>query len=179
MSGNTCYHSVQNLLSSRLLSKNLKIKIFRTIILPVVLYGCETWSLTLWEERKLRVSENMVLRRIFGPRRKEVTGEWRRLHNEELNDVYSSPNIVRVIKSRRMRWAGHVTRMGEERGMYRVLLGKPEGRRPLGRPRRRWVDNIKMDLQEVGCGYMDWIGLAQDRDRWRALVSTVMNLRVP
>ena len=120
----------------------------------------------------------MVLRRIFGPRRDEVTGEWRRLHNEELNDLYSSPNIVWVIKSRRMRWAGHVARMGEERGVYRVLVGKPEGRRPLGRPRRRWVD-IRMDLQEVGCGYMDWIGLAQERGRWRTLVSAVMNLRVP
>ena len=126
-SGNACYHSVQNLLSSRLLSKNLNIKIYRTIILPVVLYGCETWSLTLREERKLRVFENMVLRRIFGPRRDEVTGEWRRLHNEELNDLYTLPNILRVIKSRRMRWAGHVARMGEERGMYRVLVGNSEG----------------------------------------------------
>ena len=122
---------------------------------------------------------NMVLRRIFGPRRDEVMGEWRRLHNEELNDLYCSPNIVRVIKSRRMRWAGHVARMGEERGVYGVLLGKPEGKRPLGRYRHGWVDNIRMDLQEVGCGYMDWIGLAQDRDRWRTLVSVVMNLRVP
>ena len=93
--------------------------------------------------------------------------------------MYCSPNIVRVINSRRMRWAGHVARMGEERGMYGVLVGKPEGRRPLGRPRRRWVDNIRMDLQEVGCGYVDWIGLAQDRDRWRTLVSALMNLRVP
>ena len=125
------------------------------------------------EERKLRVFENMVLRRIFGPGRDEVTGEWRRLHNEELNDLYSSPNIVRVIKSRRMRWTGHVARVG---GVYRVLVGKPKGRRPLGRRRRRWVDNIRMDLQEVGRGYMDWIGLAQDRDRWRTLVSAVMNL---
>jgi len=110
--GNACYHSVQNLLSFRLLSKNLKIKIYRTIILPPVLYGCETWLLKLREERKLRVYENMVLRRIFGPRREEVTGEWRRLHNEELSDLYCSPNIVRVIKSKRMRWAGHVARMG-------------------------------------------------------------------
>jgi len=135
--------------------------------------------LTWREERKLRVFENMVLRRIFGPRRDEVTGEWRGLYNEELNDLYPSPNIVRVIKSRRMRWAGHVARMGEKRGAYRVLVGKQEGRIPLGRPRRRWVDNIRMDLQEVRCGYMDWIGLAQDRDRWRTLVSAVMNLRVP
>ena len=102
-SGNACYYSMQNLLSSRLVSKNLKIKIYRTIILPVVLYGCETWLFTLREERKLRVFDNMVLRRIFGPRRDEVTGEWRRLHNKELNDLYSSPIIVRVIKSRRMR----------------------------------------------------------------------------
>jgi len=105
----------------------------------------------------------MVLR-IFGPRRDDVTGEWRRLHNEELNDLHSSPNITRVIKSRRMRWAGHVARMGEERGLYRVLVGKLEGRRPLGRPRRRCVDDIRMDLQEVECGYMDWIGRAQDRE---------------
>jgi len=100
----------------------------------------------LREERKLRVFENIVLRRIFGSRRDEVTGEWRRLLIEELNDLYSSTNIVRVIKSRRMRWFGHVARMGEERGVYRVLVGKPEGKRPLGRPRRRWVDNIRMDL---------------------------------
>jgi len=116
---------------------------------------------------------------MHGPSRDEVTGDWWRLHNEELNDLYCSPNSVRVIKSRRMRWAGHVARMGEERGLYRVFVGKPEGRRPLGRPGRRWEDNIRMDLQEVGCGYMDWIGLAQDRDRWRTLVSAVMNFAVP
>ena len=147
--------------------------------MPVVLYGCETWSLTLREEGRLRVFENRVLRRVFGHRRDEVTGEWREIHNEELNDLYSLPNIVRVVKSRRMRWAGHVARMGEGRGVYKVLLGKPEGKRPLGRPRRRWEDNINMDLQELGCGGMDWIELAQDRDRWQALVIAVMNLRVP
>ena len=123
--------------------------------------------------------ENMVLRRIFGPRRNAVTGEWRRLHNEELNDFYSSPNILRVIKSRRIRWAGHVARVDEETVVYMVWVDKPEGKRPLGRPRRRWVENIRMDHQEVVCGYMDWIGLTQDRDSWRTLVSAVMNLRVP
>ena len=100
-------------------------------------------------------------------------------YNEELNDLYCSPNIVRVIKSRRIRWAGHVARMGEKRGVYRVLVGKPEGKRPLGRPRRRWEDNIRMDLQEVVCGGVDWIELAQERDRWRAIVNEVMDLRVP
>ena len=129
--------------------------------LSVVLYGCETWPLTMREERKLRVFENKVLRRIFGPRRNEVTGEWRRLHNEGLNDLYSSPNIVRVIKSRRMRWAGHVVRMGEERGVYRVLVGKPEGRRPLGRPRNRWVDKIRLISRRCDVGM--WTGLGWPR----------------
>jgi hypothetical protein len=136
-------------------------------------------ELTLSEERRLRVSENRMLRRIFGAKKDEVTGEWRKLHNEELNDLYSSPNIVRVIKSRKMRQAGHVVHMGEGRDVYRVLVGKPEGKRPLGGDRCRWEDNIKMDLQEVGCGGMDWIELAQDRDSWRSLVNAVMNLWVP
>jgi len=121
--------------------------------LAVVLYGCETWSLTLREERRLRVFENRVLRRIFEPKRDEGTREPRKLHNEEFNDLYSSPSIVRVIKSRRMRWAGHEARMRARGGVYRVLVGKPEGKRPLRRPRRRWEDNIKMDLQEVGLEY--------------------------
>ena len=130
------------------------------------------------EERRLRVLENRVLRRVFGPKRDEVTGKWRKVHNEELMDLYSLPNIVRVVKSRRMRWVGHVARMEEGRGVHRVLVGKPEGKRLLGRPRHRWDDNNKMDLQEVGGGG-DWIELAQDRDRWWALVNTVMNFRVP
>jgi hypothetical protein len=119
------------------------------------------------------------LRRIFGPKRDGVTGEWRRLHNEELNDLYSSPNIIRVIKSRRLRCARHVARIEEGRGAYRILVGRPEERRQLGRPWRRWEDNIKMDFQEVGWEGMYWIDMAQDRDRWRALVNAVMNLRVP
>jgi hypothetical protein len=147
--------------------------------LPVILYGCETWSLTLCGEHRLRVSENKVLRRIFGPKKDEVTGGWRKLHNEELNDLYSSPSIIRIMKSRRMRWAGHVARMVEKRNSYRLLVGKPEEKRPLGRLRRRWVDNIKMDLLQIGWGGVDWIGLAQDRGKWRALVNTVLNLRVP
>jgi hypothetical protein len=133
--------------------------LYRTIILFVVLYGCETWSLTLREERRLRACENRVLRRIFGPKRDEITREW-------------------VIKSRRMRWERHVACMGDMRGVFRILVGKTDGKRPLRRPRSRWGDNIKMDLQKVGFGFMDWIEVAQDRDRWRALVNAVMNLRV-
>jgi hypothetical protein len=116
---------------------------------------------------------------VFGPQKDEVTGEWRKLHNEGLRDLYSSPSIIRIIKSRRMRWACHVARMGEKRNAYRLLVGKPEGKRPLGRPRRRWMDNIIMDIGEVGWGDVDWIGLAKDRNRWRALVNSVLNLRVP
>jgi hypothetical protein len=127
------------------------------------------------EEHRLRVFENRVLRRIFGPKRDKVTGEWRELHNVELNILYSSPNIIRQIKSRRMRWAGHVA---EERNAYRLLMGKPQGKRPLRRSRRRWVDGIRIDLREIGWGSVDWIRLAQDRDRWRALVNTMMNLWV-
>jgi hypothetical protein len=132
----------------------------------------------LREEHRLRVFENRVLRRIFGPKREE-DGSWRKLHNDELHSLYSSPNIVKVIKSRRMRWAVHVARMGEGRGVYRVLVGRPEGKRPLGRPRRRWEDNIKMDLGEIGIDGTNWIRLAQDRVQWRAFVNKVMNLRVP
>jgi hypothetical protein len=164
-------------LSSRLISKNLKIKIYKTVILSVVLYGCETWSLTLGEEHRLRVFENSVLRK-FGPKRDE-DGLWRRLHNDKLHSLYSSPNIVRVIKLRRMRWAGHGARMEEGRGIYRVLVGRPEGKKLLGRPMRRWEANIKLDLREIGVDVANWIQLAQDRVQWQACVNTVMNLRVP
>ena len=124
------------------------------------------------------MSENGVLRRVFGPKRDEVKGEWRKLHKEVIYDLQSSPNIIRVIKQRRVRWAGHVARMGESRCVFRVLVGKPEGKRLRGRPNRRWEDNINMDLQEVGCGDVYWTDLTQDRDSWRALVNAVMNLRV-
>ncbi|PNF43455.1 hypothetical protein B7P43_G11492 [Cryptotermes secundus] len=144
-SGNAYYHSVQKLLSSCLLPKKIKIRIYKTTILPVVLYGCET----------------------------------RKLHNEELHNLYISPSISRMIKSRRMRWAGYVARMGERQNAHRILMGKPKREKPLGRPRRRWVDNIKMDLREIGWDGMDFIDLAQDRDRWRALLNTVIKLRVP
>jgi hypothetical protein len=154
------------------------IKIYKTVILPVVLYGCETWSLTLREQHRLRVFENRVLRRIFGPKREE-DGSWRKLHNDEPHSLYSSQNIVRVIKSRRMSWVGHVARMGEWRGVHRVLVGSPEGKRPLGGPRRRWEDNIKLGLREMGIDGANWIHLAQDRVQWRAFMNTVMNLRFP
>jgi hypothetical protein len=131
----------------------------------------------LKKEHRLRVFENRMLR-IFGPKRKE-DGSWKKLHNDELHSLYSSPNIVRVIKSRRMRWAGHVARMGEERGVYRVLVGRPEGKRPLGRPRCRWEDNIKIDLREIRIDGANWIQLAQDTVQWWACLNTVMNLRVP
>jgi hypothetical protein len=131
------------------------------------------------EERRLGVFENGVLRGLFGPERDVVRGEWGKLHNEERHDLYSSPNILRVMKSRRItcRWVGHVALMSEKRSVYTVLVEKPLGKRPVGRLRRRWEDNIRMDLQEVGCGGLDWIGLAQDRDRWQAIVIAVMNLR--
>ncbi|KAJ4441071.1 hypothetical protein ANN_10921 [Periplaneta americana] len=177
--GDACYYLVEKLLSSSLLSKNLEVRIYKTVILPVVLYGCETWTLTLRGEHMLRVFENKVLRKIFGAKRDEVTGEWRKLHNTELHALYSSPDIIRNIKSRRLRWAGHVARMGESRNAYRVLVGRPEGKRPFGRPRRRWEDNIKMDLREVGYDDRDWINLPQDRDQWQAYVRAAMNLRVP
>jgi hypothetical protein len=149
---NACYRSVQSLLSSRLLSRNLNVKIYKTIILPVVLHGCETWSVTLREEHRLRVFEIRVLRRIFGPKRDKVAGEWSKLHNGELHNLYSSPDIIRQIKSRRMRWAGHVALKVEGRKVYKVLVGTPEGKRQLGRPKRRWEDGLKMDLRVIGWG---------------------------
>jgi len=145
MSGNACYYSVQNLLSSSLLSKNIKIKIHRSKTLPIVLYGCENWSLNLREKHRLRVFKNRVLKKIFGSKTDEVTGEWRKLHNEELNDLYFSLNIIRVIKWRRMRWAVHVESMGRAEvhtGFWWGILRKE----PLERPRIRWEDNNKMDI---------------------------------
>ncbi|KAJ4441191.1 hypothetical protein ANN_11042 [Periplaneta americana] len=157
--------------------KNLKLRIYKTVISPVVLYGCETWTLILRDEQRLRVSENKVLKKIFGAKRDEVTGEWRKLYKAELHALYSSPDVIRIIKSRRLRWAGHVARKGESRYAYKVLAGRSEGKRSSGRPRRRWEDNIKMDLRKMGYDDRVWINLAQDRDRWRAYVRAAMNLR--
>ena len=151
--GNACYYSLEKILSSHLLSKKFKVNAYKTIILPVELYGCETWSLKLREEHKLRVFENKVLRKIFGVKRYEITGEWRKLYNAELHALYSTPNIIRPrnLKPRRLRWAGHAARMEQFRNAYRVLVGKPQRKRRLWRPRRRWDDDIKMDLREIRC----------------------------
>jgi hypothetical protein len=162
----------------RLLSRHLKVKIYRTTILPVVLYGCETWSLTLTEVHRLTVFENRVLRGIFGPKRDEVKGQWRKLHNKELHNLYSSPDVIRQIKSRRMRWAGHVACMGEGRNVYRVLVGKPKEKDHFkdqgvdGRMGSKWT------LGRLVGGCVEWIHLAQDRDHWRTVVNAVMNSRV-
>jgi hypothetical protein len=145
--------------------------------LPFVLYGCGTWSLTLRDGHTLRVFENRVLRRIFGPKREEH-GSWSKLHKDKLHNLYSSPNIVRVMKSRKMRWEGHIARMGEGKGVCEVLVWRHEGKRPLGRPRHRWKDNIKRDLREIGIDMAKWIRLAQDKVQWRAFVNTVINPRV-
>jgi hypothetical protein len=150
---------------------------YKTVILPAMLYGCKTWSLTLREEFRLRVFENRALR-IFEPKREE-DGSWRKLHNDELYNLYSSPNIVRVIKSRGMRWVEHVTCMGEGRGVHRVLVGRPECKKSLGRSRHRWEDNIRLDLREMGIGGANWIHMAQDRVQWLAFVKTMMNLQIP
>jgi hypothetical protein len=163
-------------LSSCLLSKNIKIRIYKSIILAVVLHVSETWSLTLREEHRLReqgAEENIWTKERLSDGRRS------KLRNEELHNLYSSPSIIRMIMSRRVRWAGHVARMGEKRNAYRALVGKPEGKRPLGRRRCRWGDNIKVDLREIGWDGMDWIDLTQDMDQGRALVSTVINLQVP
>jgi hypothetical protein len=142
---------------------NVKITIHKTIFLPVVMYGCEILSLTLREGHRLRVFENRVLRRTLGPKRGGMTGGWRKLHNEELHNLYSSPSIIRMIKSRKIRWAGP----GEKTNAYRISVGKSEGNRPVGRKRRRWVENIKMYLRDIEWGGTDWTDLAQDRNQWR------------
>ena len=143
-----------------------------------MLYDYKKWSATLREECRLRVFGNRMWRRIFGPKR-NANGQWRSLHNEELHGLYRSRKIARVIKSRRFRWAGHVARMEEGRSAFKILTGKPIGKRPLGRPRRRWEDNIRMDLEEIGINPGNWVDYAQDRNYWRALVNAELNLRVP
>jgi hypothetical protein len=172
--GSACYHSVQSLLSSRLMSRKVKVKLHKTVILPVVLYGCKTWSLTLREEHRLWVFLNKFLWRISGPKRDEVTADWRKLHNEELH-ILTHPQIL-LGRSNQGEWGGRDTwRAWERREKYRVLVGKPEGMASLGRPRHRWDQNCSWGDWPGGVG---WIQSAQDRDQWRALANTVMNLRV-
>jgi len=178
-SGNACYPSVQNPLSFSTLTKNIKIKMYRTITLPVVLYGCETWSFTMGEEHGLRMFKNRVRRKIFGSRWEEVIGEWRRLHIEEVNELYPSPNIIQAIKSKRMRWARHVAHMRESRGAYMVLVGKPGGKWPLEDPGINGRIILKWILKKWDGGGTDWIDPAQTKDRRWALVNAVMNLQVP
>jgi hypothetical protein len=163
-SDKACYHSVQRLSSFRLLSKSIKIKIHRREIS----YGSDSWSLTFREVHRLKVFENRVLK-TFEPKREGILRGWRKVRNEEILNLYSSPNILRMIKSRRMRWTEHVEHMGQKSSAYRILLGKAEGKRQIGRPRRRWENNIKMHYREVGWGVMDWIGLAQDRSSGKLL----------
>ena len=146
----------------------LKVNTYKSTILPIILHGCETSSLTLRDEHRLRVFGNKVNRKTFGAKRDDITGEWRKLRNVELHTLYSWPNIIRNFNSRRLIWAGHVARMEHSRNAYNVLVAKPKGKRSLGRPRRRCGDNIKMDLMEVGCYPGDWIDLTKDRDQWRA-----------
>jgi hypothetical protein len=159
--------------------KNFKYNVIQKYNFACCFVWVTTWSLTLKQKLRLSMFENRMLRRIFGHKKDEVTGEWRKLYNEELKYLYPSPNIVRVIESSRMRWVVYVARMGERRHVYKVLVGKSEGKRPLGRLRRRWEDNIKVDLQEVGCEGMDWIDVVQNRDRWQALVKAIMKIRPP
>jgi hypothetical protein len=169
--------SVHSLLSSHLLSNNIKIKIYKTIIL-LVLCGCETWFVTLREEGKLRGFENRVLKRILGPKREEGAGNWRKLYSEELHNLCALPDIIRVIKSRRIRWAGHVAWTGGMRNAYKMLVRKSEGKIPLWIPGHRWEDNIRMNLGETVWESADWMNLSQDRVQWQALVNMVMNLWV-
>jgi len=162
-------------LSSRLLTENFRIKIYKTLILPVALHGCETQFLILREERTLSVFGNRVLRKMFGPKREEVAGGWRR----QLHNLYVSLNINWMIKSRKMRWTEHVARMGDMRNEYKIFVVEPERKRPYRRPERRWEGSITMDLREIGWVGVDWIHVAQDGDRWRDLVNTVINFQVP
>jgi hypothetical protein len=168
-----------SLLSSCLLSKNLKIKIYKTIILPNVSYRCETWSLTLREEYRLRVFDNRVLRRTYGSKREEVAGGWRRLHSEELHNLFVSPNVITVIKSRRMRWVGHAAQMEEMRNACNSFVRRPEEKGPHARLRHRWDDHVRMDLRVTGREVVDWMHPAQDRDQQQAPVNTVKHLQLP
>jgi len=177
-SGARCGFAMGSVLGGRVLSRRTKVQAYLTIIRPVVIYGSETWRLTKELERRLQVFENSVMRRICGPVRDALTGEWRRRHNAELREITRIPTIVEIITSQRMRWAGHVARMGPEREMGNILRGRPDGRRPVGRPRMRWADNLERDMESLGVeDPADWWNIAQDRSRWKQLVMAARDRR--
>ena len=169
--GSRCAWAMKSILKSRNISRKTKLQTYITIIRPVVTYGAETWALTKQLEQKLLVFENSILRQVYGPVFDETTGEWRRRHNQELGDLSNLPFITDLIRSMRLRWARHIARMGEDRGVKLVAQGRPAGTRPLGRPRKRWSDNLRQDLLALGVEDPDsWWMLAEDRNNWRRLV---------
>ena len=177
--GSRCSWALDKIIKSRGISRRTKVQVYTAIIRPIVLYGSETWQLTKELERRLEVFERTILRRIFGPVRDEVTGEWRWRHNQELMDLARIPVITSIQRSYRLRWAGHVARMGDERTPKRVMMGQLQGRRPLGRPKKRWSDNLREDLQQLGVDHRRWMEQAAERRTWRRLVRAARDHQGP